>query len=246
MNCTTMRQLSFCAFYKYIYSSSVQKIIAYFKHSIAIRPLVSNYSCICNIQIPMSAQLFVDPDPLQKQAIMLRILFGLALAGAVSGDDAQVEYPYCFRFTWIGPYQDKKHIGGLTCEHLREDFKNVPCRRPLVATDNDAIPDTVDLWRHHYKQPNAFGCPMVPGETCVKYTYTYNKGVQNITYMCAKVNATSGCYRQKYISGLEVEVCVCDSQLGHMPCNRAACSFRNLLKNVILLLLLGGLSHIWL
>lgn len=70
--------------------------------------------------------------------------------------------------------------------------------------------------------------------------------VQNITYMCAKVNATSGCYRQKYISGLEVEVCVCDSQLGHMPCNRAACSFRNLLKNVILLLLLGGLSHIWL
>lgn len=46
----------------------------------------------------------------------------------------------------------------------------------MTSADNDAIPDTIDLWRHHHKQPNTIGCPMMPGETCVKYTYTYNKG----------------------------------------------------------------------
>ncbi|XP_054737935.1 uncharacterized protein LOC129244340 [Anastrepha obliqua] len=168
-------------------------------------------------------------------------LFWFGIFGRVCAD-LQVEYPYCFRFTWIGPYQDKRNIASLTCEHLREDFKNVPCRRPLVATDNDAIPDTYDLWRNHFKQPNAFGCPMVPGESCVKYTYTYNKGVQNITYMCAKVNATSGCYRQKYISGLEVEVCVCESQLGTIPCNRAP----NTNQISYLTLLLNTFLGIWL
>lgn len=45
-----------------------------------------------------------------------------------------------------------------------------------MATDNDNIPDTVDLWSKYKDQPNAIGCPMVPGQTCVKYTYTYNKG----------------------------------------------------------------------
>ncbi|CAD7011761.1 unnamed protein product [Ceratitis capitata] len=178
---------------------------------------------------------------------MLRLILWLTiLIAAILCADLQVEYPYCFRFTWIGPYQDKKNIAGLTCEHLREDFKNVPCRRPLVATDNDAIPDTVDLWRNNFKQPNAFGCPMVPGEACVKYTYIYNKGVQNITYMCAKVNATNGCYRQKYISGLEVEVCVCDSELGSIPCNRASVTIQNLSKNNIFGLLLSAFLCVWL
>ncbi|KAM7343761.1 uncharacterized protein ACRADG_010693 [Cochliomyia hominivorax] len=131
------------------------------------------------------------------------------------------EYPYCFRFTWIGPFQDKNNIADLTCESIREDLTNIPCRQPIVATDNDNIPDTVDLWSKYKETPNAIGCPMVPGQTCIKYTYTYNKGVQNITYMCGKVNTTTGCYRQKYISGLDVEVCVCESQLGAMPCNKA-------------------------
>ena len=84
--------------------------------------------------------------------------------------------PYCFRFTWIGPFQDKNQIADLTCEGLREDLTYIPCRRPIVSTDNDNIPDTVDLWSKYKDQPNAVGCPMVPGQTCVKYTYTYNKG----------------------------------------------------------------------
>ncbi|KAL9914142.1 uncharacterized protein ACN2A1_001261 [Glossina fuscipes fuscipes] len=144
------------------------------------------------------------------------------------------EYPYCFRFTWIGPFQDKKNIADLTCEHIREDLTYIPCRRPIVATDNDGVPDTTDLWLRHKNKPNRFGCPMTPGQACVKYTYTYNRGVQNITYMCAKVNATVGCYHQKYISGLDVEVCVCDSQLGAMPCNNTT-KLANKLSRAVLL-----------
>uniref|UniRef100_A0A1B0B807 Uncharacterized protein n=1 Tax=Glossina palpalis gambiensis TaxID=67801 RepID=A0A1B0B807_9MUSC len=58
--------------------------------------------------------------------------------------------------------------------------------------------------------------------------------VQNITYMCAKVNATVGCYHQKYISGLDVEVCVCESQLGAMPCNNTT-KLANKLSRAVLL-----------
>uniref|UniRef100_A0A1A9VFF7 Uncharacterized protein n=2 Tax=Glossina TaxID=44049 RepID=A0A1A9VFF7_GLOAU len=206
---------------------------------------------------------------------------------------------------------DKKNIAALTCEQIREDLTYIPCRRPIVATDNDGVPDTTDLWLRHKSKPNKFGCPMTPGQACVKYTYTYNKGggtkgaqiaevvqttprakvihelqvaqvahqvakvvevgqvtqgkflrcyshfcclkngklenasyaaagefhisyVQNITYMCAKVNATVGCYHQKYISGLDVEVCVCESQLGAMPCNNTT-KLTNKLSRVVLL-----------
>ncbi|XP_065369532.1 uncharacterized protein LOC135961840 [Calliphora vicina] len=150
----------------------------------------------------------------------------------------QAEYPYCFRFTWIGPFQDKNNIADITCDSIREDLTNIPCRQPLVATDNDNIPDTVDLWSKYKDKPNAIGCPMYKGLTCVKYTYTYNKGVQNITYMCGKVNTTTaGCYRQKYISGLDVEVCVCDSQVGAMPCNTVNAQLEHKLSLLLIALI---------
>ncbi|XP_073848976.1 uncharacterized protein isoform X2 [Musca autumnalis] len=131
----------------------------------------------------------------------------------------QIVVPYCYRFFWIGPYPPKSYIGNETCEE-RINNENIPCRRPIVATHNDNIPDTVDLWAKYKHNPDAIACAMVPGQLCVKYTYLHNKAVQNITYLCAKVNTTTGCYRQKFISGSEVEVCVCESQLGGMPCNR--------------------------
>ncbi|XP_061389840.1 uncharacterized protein LOC133325029 [Musca vetustissima] len=130
----------------------------------------------------------------------------------------RVSVPYCFRFFWIGPYPAKDYIGNETCEE-RINNENIPCRRPIVATHNDNIPDTVDLWAKYKHNPDAIACAMIPGQLCVKYTYFHNKAVQNITYMCAKVNTTTGCYRQKFISGSEVEVCVCESELGGMPCN---------------------------
>lgn len=46
--------------------------------------------------------------------------------------------------------------------------------------------------------------------------------VQNITYMCAKVNSSNGCYLQTYSSGMQVEACVCTSKLGLIPCNTTA------------------------
>lgn len=48
--------------------------------------------------------------------------------------------------------------------------------------------------------------------------------VENITYMCTKVTienegaAIKGCYSE-YQNGREIEVCVCRSTQGEMPCN---------------------------
>lgn len=54
---------------------------------------------------------------------------------------------------------------------------------------------------------------------CYKIFLLFFFSVQNITYMCAKVNTTTGCYRQKFISGSEIEACVCESTVGALPCN---------------------------
>ncbi|XP_062132907.1 uncharacterized protein LOC133843402 isoform X3 [Drosophila sulfurigaster albostrigata] len=43
--------------------------------------------------------------------------------------------------------------------------------------------------------------------------------IQNITYMCAKVNSTNGCFRQRHSTGMQVEACVCTSKVGLIPCN---------------------------
>ena len=129
-------------------------------------------------------------------------------------------YFYCSLFNWL-------------------DIQNI------FSPDNDRPPNTTELWKatQNGETNVTYSCAMRPGESCVKYIYYYNKGgkrwhsncyyyhelllmtqffsytVQNITYMCAKVNATSGCYQQKFISGAEVEVCVCKSQQRQMPCN---------------------------
>lgn len=48
--------------------------------------------------------------------------------------------------------------------------------------------------------------------------------VENITYLCTKVNIENetavnhGCYKQMR-SGHEIEVCVCESWAGRVPCN---------------------------
>ncbi|XP_017866949.1 PREDICTED: uncharacterized protein LOC108616341 isoform X3 [Drosophila arizonae] len=60
---------------------------------------------------------------------------------------------------------------------------------------------------------------MSPGYSCVKYSYIFKGGIQNITYMCAKVNNSNGCYRETQATGMQVEACVCTSKLGLIPCN---------------------------
>lgn len=54
--------------------------------------------------------------------------------------------------------------------------------------------------------------------------------VENITYMCSKVTienegaAKSGCYSE-YQDGRQIEVCVCKSTIGEIPCNAGENNF---------------------
>lgn len=65
--------------------------------------------------------------------------------------------------------------------------------------------------------------------------------VENITYLCTKVNvenetaATSGCFKET-TNGREVEVCVCESRAGELPCN-AGMQIEN--AHFILMMLIG-------
>ncbi|XP_030387700.1 uncharacterized protein LOC115634245 isoform X2 [Scaptodrosophila lebanonensis] len=93
---------------------------------------------------------------------------------------------------------------------------------PLVATLNDTVPDVKAMWTNPSIDRDNYLCNMTPGFSCVKYSYVFRGGIQNITYMCARVNNTNGCYRQTHESGMQVEACVCNSKLGLMPCNSAA------------------------
>lgn len=56
--------------------------------------------------------------------------------------------------------------------------------------------------------------------------------MENITYTCTKVNiedegpVTSGCYSE-YQNGREIEVCVCKSAIGNIPCNKGIRAISN-------------------
>ncbi|XP_032590652.1 uncharacterized protein LOC6560178 [Drosophila grimshawi] len=133
----------------------------------------------------------------------------------------EAESPQCFHFTWIGPYANKTNIAKETCEARVGDFNEIPCEMPLVATLNDTVPDAKALWQNETLNRDKYLCQMSPGLSCVKYSYIFKGGIQNITYMCAKVNSTNGCYRQKHSTGMQVEACVCTSKLGLIPCNNS-------------------------
>ena len=55
---------------------------------------------------------------------------------------------------------------------------------------------------------------------------TSNFAVENITYLCTKVNienetaVSTGCYKQMK-NGHEMELCVCETEAGELPCNDA-------------------------
>ncbi|ALC41008.1 CG34236 [Drosophila busckii] len=131
----------------------------------------------------------------------------------------EAELPQCFHFTWLGGYENKSNIMKETCEQRVGDFNGIPCEMPLVVTANDTVPDVRTLWQNESLNREHYLCQMSAGFSCVKYSYIFKGGIQNITYMCAKVNASSGCYRQTHANGMKLEACVCNSRLGLMPCN---------------------------
>ncbi|XP_032586028.2 uncharacterized protein LOC6580488 [Drosophila mojavensis] len=131
----------------------------------------------------------------------------------------KAESPQCFHFTWIGPYDNKSNIAKESCDARVGDFNEIPCEMPLVVTPNDTVPDVKALWKNETLNREHYLCQMSPGYSCVKYSYIFKGGIQNITYMCAKVNNSNGCYRETQATGMQVEACVCTSKLGLIPCN---------------------------
>ncbi|EDW60719.1 uncharacterized protein [Drosophila virilis] len=131
----------------------------------------------------------------------------------------KAESPQCFHFTWIGPYENKTNIENESCDSRVGDFNEIPCEMPLVVTANDTVPDVKALWKNETLNRENYLCHMSPGLSCVKYSYIFKGGIQNVTYMCAKVNSSNGCYLQTHSTGMQVEACVCTSKLGLMPCN---------------------------
>ncbi|KAH8319934.1 hypothetical protein KR074_009653 [Drosophila pseudoananassae] len=132
------------------------------------------------------------------------------------------EIPQCFRFTWIGAYENHSNIQSETCDTRVGDFNEIPCSMPLVVTTDDTVPDVKALWQNQSEDREKFLCQMSAGFSCVKFSYIFKGGIQNITYMAAKVNNTNGCFTQTYENGMQVEACVCTSRVGLIPCNGSA------------------------
>ncbi|KAH8401539.1 hypothetical protein KR009_006316 [Drosophila setifemur] len=132
------------------------------------------------------------------------------------------ETPQCFRFTWLGAAVNHSNIQSETCDSRVGDFNEIPCEMPLVVTVDDAVPDVKALWQNATEDRGNFLTPMSAGFSCVKYSYIFKGGIQNITYMAARVNNSNGCYRETFENGMHVEACVCTSRVGLIPCNVAS------------------------
>ncbi|KAF5296265.1 hypothetical protein FQA39_LY12602 [Lamprigera yunnana] len=152
---------------------------------------------------------------------------------------------YCFQFTWLGPEFNNETEVNTTCAEILEDKRvtDVPCRHPLLITDNSAPPDINYLWENHRDRVL---CRRVGGNVCVKYTYKFDDQIQNQTHMCTKVSTPgkgavdSGCYTQT-VDGHDVELCVCLSTPGAgKPCNSVT---HNVAPTILLVLLCCVVLH---
>ncbi|XP_046395081.1 uncharacterized protein LOC124162546 [Ischnura elegans] len=154
------------------------------------------------------------------------------IAGTLATSDS-----YCFSFTWLGPKWNNESQGNGSCQHLNE--KPEVCMDPLVITYDGTPPNMTWLWKKYKK--TEIGCRHSENEACVKFTYYYNGGVENITYMCARVTVdsdyamSSGCVTS-YVGGHIKEVCACQPySIADFPCNRAAALPPSLLLLALLL-----------
>ncbi|XP_055625474.1 uncharacterized protein LOC129768083 isoform X2 [Toxorhynchites rutilus septentrionalis] len=111
------------------------------------------------------------------------MLFHLSwMISAETEDDFQTStlppadsYPYCFRFTWLGPkYNKDSPFKNVTCENLLKKATGIPCFHPLVVTNNSNVPDTEYMWNEYKDKPTQIGCRLVRGEVCARFTYRYN------------------------------------------------------------------------
>ncbi|XP_011296837.1 uncharacterized protein [Fopius arisanus] len=130
------------------------------------------------------------------------------------------EQPYCFKFTWLGSKSEEINISSNRCANATGQ----PCFQPVVVTNDSTLPDVNYMWRTGNR--SEISCRMRQGYVCIKYAYTYNNAVLNISHFCGKMveNKASpiveGCYTQQVDSHI-IEACACTSAPGGIPCNSA-------------------------
>ncbi|XP_063978810.1 uncharacterized protein LOC135163357 [Diachasmimorpha longicaudata] len=167
------------------------------------------------------------------------LIFATALS-IISSQEAEERYnpeqPYCFKFTWLGLNPQETNVTN-SCNTTE------PCFQPVSVSDDGNLPDTNQMWREENR--TQFSCALQHGFVCIKYTWTFNDAVQNISYFCGKMveNKQSpivdGCYSQQVNSHV-VEACACTSAAGAVPCNSS--EFRH--PSIPIILALGMLSWI--
>lgn len=68
--------------------------------------------------------------------------------------------------------------------------------------------------------------------------------VENITYMCAKINISNGCYTQYLKDEHAVEVCACESIAGNVPCNYGSTLQKGAMENIFGLVIYATLYSV--
>ncbi|XP_063823197.1 signal peptidase complex subunit 3 [Ostrinia nubilalis] len=113
---------------------------------------------------------------------------------------AQTPVPRCFDFTWLGPrYSNESIFRNATCQDATRLASGIPCREPLVVSEDGTWPDVHYIWQNYAEHAS---CVLASNDVCAQFTYYFNGQAENSTYMCTRavdnmgMAITSGCYDQ--------------------------------------------------
>ncbi|XP_018333961.1 uncharacterized protein LOC108743052 [Agrilus planipennis] len=141
-------------------------------------------------------------------------------------DAFNINVPYCFNFTWLGPRYDNSTSYNGSCTEWKSEnpTSGIPCADPFVVTYDGSEPNIDYIWTNHR---SSVLCRQATGDSCIKWSYYFNNALQNVTRMCGRVYTekgdpvSKGCYTQ-VVNGYTIEFCVCRSSSGGLkPCNNA-------------------------
>ncbi|CAG9792146.1 unnamed protein product [Diatraea saccharalis] len=162
-----------------------------------------------------------------NQYISCKVVVGLILLSCSVLIVAQSPSRACFQFTWLGPqFNNESVFMNATCQDAVRLASGVPCREPLVVSENGTWPNMNYIWTNHRQQAT---CVPAANDVCATFTYYFNGHVENATYMCTRAvdssgNAISrGCFEQRNGSFV-TRACFCQSVEGGLPCNNATLS----------------------
>ncbi|KAL4703302.1 hypothetical protein ACJJTC_006665 [Scirpophaga incertulas] len=139
-------------------------------------------------------------------------------------DEPEKQISRCYQFTWLGPrFNNESVFMNATCLDATRLSSGVPCKLPLVVSQNGTWPDVDYIWENHRQ---AATCIPADNDICATYTYYFNGLVENSTYMCTRAldsmgqAITRGCYEQRNGSFV-TRASFCKSVPGALPCNHA-------------------------